>query len=940
MSLRLDVGAEPVPGYRLAKFLGSGGFGEVWQAFAPGDFPVALKFIRLNTRHAEPELRALAILKNIRHANLLDIQFAVQVEDRLVIALPLCDRSLWDRLEECWNAGKAGIPRDELLRYMAQAADAIDFLNEPCHPSEDGKLSGVLHRDIKPHNMFLVGGTVRVADFGLAKVAERSVASHTGSMTPHYAAPEMFGGSVSAKSDQYALAISYCELASGRAPFIGSLEQVMAGHLHGEPDLSGLPRPDRPIVARALAKKPEARWPSCREFVRQLAAQVLVEAGSGRVAASPTASPVAPSPQPSPPAAGGEGWGEGARSGAADLAKPDSKTDPSAQSASDTHRSPDRGRAVALPRKRANGRAIVAAAALAAIVVAGLAWKLRPNRPTETNVVTAPNNGSPTGPAPSDESKQSPDAGSTAAPESKDEPTPENAQTEPKKAESAPAKPADTPPAPPPNRAPTVKIDWSEPPEPMDGGSLTVRLAGADPDGDRVTFEFRTDSAANWQPAPDGRIEIKNLKAGSLRLELKARDERGLESVVTPATFTVRRPPNRPPASLAITSVTPAEPVEGGSITVQLAASDPDGDAITFQYRITSGGPWQNATGSQFTLRDLKPGPLRLELRATDTHGGASNTLEKLLDIRPATPAVLTVKLSNTTDLKFALIGTGEFMMGSSDADLDAYVKAGANFKREDAADEQPQHRVRITRPFYFGIHEVTQAQYELIMGKNPSWFSRTGGGKDSVAGHDTSRFPVEYVSWFDAVEFCNKLSERHNRTPCYRLNNIQRNGESIKSADVEVLAGDGFRLPTEAEWEYACRAGTVTAFHFGNQLNGREANVDGNNPFGTATKGPYLQRTTTVGGFPPNSFGLFDMHGNVWEWCSDLYDKEYYGQRIEMDPQGPKTNSDNRRVLRGGSWNYNPRGARSADRGRISPGDRDDRVGIRVVSVVGVRTP
>ena len=241
---------------------------------------IALKFIRLGTAKAGPELRALEVIRNIRHPHLLDVQFAVPVEDCLIVAMPLCDQSLWDRLKECQKEGRPGLPRDELIGYMEELARAIDFLNEPRHPAGDGHLVGVQHRDIKPQNIFLVGGSVRLADFGLAKILEASCANHTGSMSPHYVAPEALKGTVAPQSDQYSLAVTYCQLRTGKLPVTGkSISEIIYNHLNAIPDLLALPEEERPVIGRALAKEPGARWPTCRAFVIGLEEAALADDG-------------------------------------------------------------------------------------------------------------------------------------------------------------------------------------------------------------------------------------------------------------------------------------------------------------------------------------------------------------------------------------------------------------------------------------------------------------------------------------------------------------------------------------------------------------------------------------------------------------------------------------------------------------------------------------
>jgi len=240
--------------------------------------------------------------------------------------------------------------------------------------------------------------------------------------------------------------------------------------------------------------------------------------------------------------------------------------------------------------------------------------------------------------------------------------------------------------------------------------------------------------------------------------------------------------------------------------------------------------------------------------------------------------------LTNSIGMQLVPIRPGEFLMGSPPTEQPRGV------------DEQ-RHPVKITRAFYLGKYEVTQDQYERIAGSNPSYFAAGGGGADSVADQDTSQLPVETVSWDDAVEFCRLLSELPE----------------------EVEAGRVYRLPSEAEWEYACRAGTTTAFHAGTALGVRQANID--TIAGT--------RTVQVGSYAANPFGLHDMHGNVLEWCADWYDAAYYAASPREDPPGPATGTV--RVLRGGSWGFTASSSRSANRFWYAPTFRTSCLGFRV---------
>jgi formylglycine-generating enzyme required for sulfatase activity len=602
----LQPGATPVPGYCLVQQLGQGGFGEVWKALGPGNVQVALKFIRLQGGAGRLESRALELMKQLRHANLLTIAAHWQTDTQLVIAVDLAEGTLLDRLHQYQHAGSQGIPAPELLEYMRDAARGLDYLNEPQHTMDGKSGVGVQHRDVKPANLLLVGGSVKVGDFGLAKLLENTAVTNTSSaMTIAYAAPEMIQKRLHRHSDQYALAVSYCQLCGGRLPFKGDAVQMMYAHLSQPPDLEMLPEVERSIVARALAKEPNERWPSCRAFV-----EALATAGQ--------------------------------------------KTQ---------------------------------------YALAGQASEAAPRA-----------------------------AGA--------------------RSETALEK--------------TVRV--SLPPE----------------------------ARRRWLAGAGGLLALAGLTLLWLLLGGNA-------------------DPGKPP---------------------KLAEED------------------------------------------------------------------LPKQFENSIGMKLVRIDPGKFLMGSPAAEPE----------REpwDTGNEW-QHEVEITKPFYLGVHEVTQEQYCKVMGNNPSRFTAAGEGQD------TSNFPVEQVSWHDAVKFCQKLS----------------------ALAVEKQAKRTYRLPTEAEWEYACRGGRSSPFHFGNTITSAKANFSDSK----------LGRTTSVGSYLPNDFGLYDMHGNVWEWCSDWYAKDYYKQSPRQNPQGPQTGD--RRVLRGGSWYCVATYCRAAIRVVLDPGVRyNDLFGFRVVCVAGARTP
>ena len=240
--------------------------------------------------------------------------------------------------------------------------------------------------------------------------------------------------------------------------------------------------------------------------------------------------------------------------------------------------------------------------------------------------------------------------------------------------------------------------------------------------------------------------------------------------------------------------------------------------------------------------------------------------------------------LGGGVSLPLVRIPAGEFVMGSPDAEQGR------------SSDEGPQHRVRL-REFWMGQTPITQAQWRAVMGTNPSEF------KDQL---DSDQRPVERVNWREAMAFCRQLADR---------------------------TGRDYTLPSEAQWEYACRAGTTSPFAFGGTITPELANYDGNYTYAGSPKGVYCEQTTAVGAFPANAWGLQDMHGNVWEWCLDHWHGSYASPPGDGSAWVDSEDKNNaKRLLRGGSWSNDPRHCRSAFRPLIQPDDAYSYVGFRVV--------
>lgn len=267
------------------------------------------------------------------------------------------------------------------------------------------------------------------------------------------------------------------------------------------------------------------------------------------------------------------------------------------------------------------------------------------------------------------------------------------------------------------------------------------------------------------------------------------------------------------------------------------------------------------------------------------------NDQGEVIEERPVQVQVYDEDLGSGVSLRMVEIPRGSYEQGQTETERQELIRqVGQDDYEQFFVNELPRRTVTVPR-FFMGMFQVTQAQYAAIMGENPSYFS----------GNDR---PVEQVSWNDAKTFCDRLSDRTGRR---------------------------YFLPTEAEWEYACRAGTTTPFHFGPTLSDVVANYNATFTYGSGRAGTIREATTTVGSFPANDFGLYDMHGNVWEWCADHYRENYDGVPTDGSPYLTNDNAA-LRVLRGGCWYATPGDCRSAVRNWFNPGDRNNDVGFRVV--------
>jgi serine/threonine protein kinase len=278
----IDAELEPIPGYRLAGRLGAGAFGEVWTAVGPDGKPVALKFFDTRQRVSsviQAEVRMLRALGALRHPHIIEFHGVHVRSHYVIIQMERADGNLADLRQAYREETGDNIPIDHGLELLAQAAEALDFVATQKPPGFDWSSSGLQHCDVKPANLLMVGDVLKVADFGLCAAASRRTHRSGWRGTPPYAAPELFNGAASSRTDQYALAVTYCQLCLG--------ERVFRPVCPGRPDmpinLDVVRRVEATVLARALAPNWLARWPSCREFVTALSDAVRRPRSSCRI---------------------------------------------------------------------------------------------------------------------------------------------------------------------------------------------------------------------------------------------------------------------------------------------------------------------------------------------------------------------------------------------------------------------------------------------------------------------------------------------------------------------------------------------------------------------------------------------------------------------------------------------------------------------------------
>ena len=875
----LAPGDEPIPGYRLEKFLGRGQYGEVWRATSPGRASVALKFLNLYERQGLKEFRAIQRMKFIRHPHLapitalwlLDEDGRVLDDDlvdqysspppvpretlvpetsgerkaspqRLVMATLLCDKNLLERLAECQQQGQPGMPVEELLRYMEEAAKGIDFLNSARHDLGEGP-TAVQHCDIKPANIMLTGDSVMICDFGVARFLSEGRAAVTGTSmagSPAYMAPECIRSKPSSTSDQYSLAVTYVELRTGRLPFRShSHMDVLQAHCTGDLDLSALNAGEQEVIRKATSVEPSDRYGSSSDMVRDL------------------------------------------------------------------RRSLDTSEPPPAPR-----RSLAALIAVLAVCVLGLSLLLV--RLREQGRPDAPSDGA-----------QDPAAQQLAQNTPSTRGGPHTVTDSAKDSATQQAAPGTS-------RASEKSHEPEANQVPIDTKADNSAESSADNRDSSTDNSTDTHADDNADSSPDTHVDNStDSNAGNSTMDVRPETSDSAEDLKT--LMAAVSEPGMPWAGL--------DTALRGALLARLEGTElsrPEDQQLVANTRQFVAGRLSLGLFARYLREELRvPPPLLVVPFA------ASEAQARIREWSDYLGQEATI--TNRTGIKLALIPPGRFPMGIEASDVERLVACFPDAEATYFDDElRAPHPVCIESPFRLGVHEVTVGQFRQFVEasgyKTEAESDKQGGygwndAKSQLEGplahfdwrasgyEQTDEHPVVNVSWNDAQAFCQWLSKTE---------------------------GAEYRLPTEAEWEYACRAGTSTWFYCGDHPD--ELTRVGNVADATAKAGlvgyqgyPFLSShdnclfSARVGRFLANEFGIYDLHGNVSEWCQDWYGKDYYqAARPEHSPEGPVGGME--RVHRGGSWSSGAQHCRSTYRGKAAPTSRNVFLGFRVACVVSRR--
>jgi formylglycine-generating enzyme required for sulfatase activity len=753
--------------------------------------------------------------------------------------------------------------------YILQVARGLAFAHS----------QGIVHRDIKPANLLLDdSGLVKILDMGLARFDDSNNAINTDAGltgtgmlmgTIDYMSPEqaMDSKNADARSDIYSLGCTLYFLTTGRAMFETDtiVKRLMAHQSAIIPRISHADLGLQQILEKMTAKQPEQRYASCEQLIAEL--QVWIN--NNTVAGAPQRSAVS--------------QGTGSQMSTPDLRTvSDNVASDSSDATMDTFAFVER-----------NSTAVDTTPSLSASDETLLPVPGSPQRPPSTHTLPAV-------------------AASTAAPAEK------RVMPETVALESAPSIIVDTQTALSSRGRSRVRLQNRNPQAAggkggrrswqiyggLAGGAALVLLAVLvfrlkTPTGTIIIEADQPDIAGAVISVDEKQTITLETGNGQEPIEIRA-DEKEHTLKVTKGGFE---------------SFTQKFRVKAGAtqtITVRLEPADLERTAKT---DVMAPGKKTAGSGWHGWPADAPPPAIApFNAEQAEQHQKA---WAKYLNVD--------VEYTNSIGMKFRLIPPGEFMMGSNAEEIEEALKFAGEDKhwQECIKSEAPQHKVILTQPIYLGVNEVTQAEYEKVMGVNPSHFAPSGEGKEAVAGMEATSHPVETVSWNDAAEFCAKLSKQEELKPFYL-----RAGETVTPLD-----GTGYRLPTEAEWEYACQAGTTTKYWIGD----KDEDLARAGWFETNSDG----RTHAAGELKANPYGLCDIHGNVYEWVQDGWDRTYYSELEETpatNPNSPSPSSGSLRVLRGGHWNYGSPNCRAANRLAYHPTFRYSSIGIRVALPVNIR--